>query len=510
MSEQLRMRRFEVLIGYAPGQWRLNQAQLARIQRLAEHIVRAWMTASPVTGVRLIGFAEPPESQAGLQRAVAARAALTNAISRLDPSVLRGIQFSAEDGGPAPAPNGSVRRVEILLWVGHPFSKCLGSRYSDQLGEAPQAAAGLRLLEHTHFPKKRNPLSVAALIGPWRVRRFITGPATKMVASDLNPGFVDANDNLITDKSSNGLQTCLEKLITTRFQNYLASSSNTAPSPGDRLRVALVDLTGNRIAWPDFAEWGSTIPIYGASVPKILAVYAAFQLRMDLRQLAASQSILSGKALERAALQRWKLKSQPPHLVWLFDIHKWTGKPNALDFTAAARRVFAGIMHNAEAGELIVRVGFPFIASVTWQSGLFHPSRGGLWLTTSYGRGQSGSNPVKAPYTSNLTALAAATYFTLLRQGRLVDDVASTEIMTILRRGCVTGLFPPLGAGASKCGIWSDYTHDCALIDRGSVRYVVAGLTRTKRSEYTNYTQLFSELDKLIVRNNQKPKPPCF
>jgi hypothetical protein len=73
MPGQLQMPPFEVLTGYARGQWRLNQAQLARIQRLAEHIVRAWTTASPVTGVRLIGFAEPPEAQTGLQRAVGAR-----------------------------------------------------------------------------------------------------------------------------------------------------------------------------------------------------------------------------------------------------------------------------------------------------------------------------------------------------------------------------------------------------------------------------------------------------
>ncbi len=111
-------RPFKVLSGYPPGEWRLSPAQLAQIQRLAEHIVRAWTTASPVTGVRLIGFAEPTEAQAGLRRAVGARAALTDAISRLNPGVLGGVQFSAEDGGLIPASGGTVRRVEILLRVG--------------------------------------------------------------------------------------------------------------------------------------------------------------------------------------------------------------------------------------------------------------------------------------------------------------------------------------------------------------------------------------------------------
>jgi hypothetical protein len=81
---------------------------------------------------------------------------------------------------------------------------------------------------------------------------------------------------------------------------------------------------------------------------------------------------------------------------------------------------------------------------------------------------------------------------------------------TWLRGGCFTSHFPRnLGLVASKCGIWSDYWHDCALIVRGGIRYVVVGLTRTKRSEYPKYTQLFVELDKLIVRNNQTPKPLC-
>ena len=146
MPGQLRMPPFEVLTGYAPGHWRLNQAQLARIQRLAQHIVRAWTTPSPVTGVRLIGFAEPPEAQAGLQRALAARAALTDAISRLNPGVLRGIKFSAEEGGSAPASGGGVRRVEILLWVG------LGTPFAPPLQPSPWSVPRTRVGPPARIP----------------------------------------------------------------------------------------------------------------------------------------------------------------------------------------------------------------------------------------------------------------------------------------------------------------------------------------------------------------------
>jgi hypothetical protein len=364
---------------------------------------------------------------------------------------------------------------------------------TDQENPKPQ---NLKLLDHLHIPKRLSDGKIGAL--------------TRLTQQNMNPGFIDANDNLITDTSASGLQTCLQKLITTQFQNYLSNKHNTTPAAGDRLRVSLVDLSGAKITQPEFAGWGSTVSMYGASVPKILALYTAHQLRMDLRQLAISQTISNGKTLEKATLQRWNLKGSSPNLVWLFNIRNWSGNPNTLDFSAAARKVFQGIMHNAEAGELITKVGFPYIGSVTWQSGLYHPNRGGLWLTSAYGKGQWGNNPIKGVHSANVTALAVATYFTLLAQERLVDSSSSSEIKTWLRGGCFTGLFPQnLGLVASKCGIWSDYLHDCVLIERGSIRYVVVGLTRTKRSEYSQYTQLFLELDKLIVKNNQTPKPLC-
>ena len=370
-----------------------------------------------------------------------------------------------------------------------------------QLGQPVAAPKGLALFDHFHVPRQPDPTTPG---------RLVTGAVAKLDVKDMNPGFIDANDQLITDTGGDGLQTCLRRLITTQFQNYLSHPKNTAPSAGDRLRVALVDLTGPKIAKPDFAGWGSTVSMYAASVAKILALYGAHQLRMDLRQLADSQHITAGKALEQAALRQWGRRSGLPDLAWLFNIRNWSGDQGLLDFTPAAFKVFENIMHNAEAGELIVRVGFPYIASVTWQSGLYHPARRGLWLSSSYGKGSWAGNPISGVSSANVTALSAATYFTLLAQGRLVDDASSKEMTTWLGGGCVTWLFPDnLGLVASKCGIWSDYLHDCALIVRDSIRYVVVGLTRTKRSEDSKYTQLFLELDRLIVQNNQTPKPAC-
>ena len=51
----------------------------------------------------------------------------------------------------------------------------LGAHYLYRLGEPAPATKGLRLPEHFHFPKKPDPHVPGA---------FITGPVTKMTASD--------------------------------------------------------------------------------------------------------------------------------------------------------------------------------------------------------------------------------------------------------------------------------------------------------------------------------------
>src|SRR5262249_45005540 len=102
-----------------------------------------------------------------------------------------------------------------------------------QFGEAA-APRGLILLDHFQSPKQPDPAKPG---------QFITGSVTKLAVTDMNPGFIDQKDQLITDTSSSGLQTCLHKLITTQFQNYLYNKQTAVPSGNDRLHVALVDLT---------------------------------------------------------------------------------------------------------------------------------------------------------------------------------------------------------------------------------------------------------------------------
>jgi hypothetical protein len=367
--------------------------------------------------------------------------------------------------------------------------------------KASRLPKGLVLLDHMHIPKTPDPKAPGT---------FGVGPLSVLKTGDMNPGFIDATDNLVVDTSGVGLQNCLRTLMTKRFQDLLGNRRQTAPGAYDRVRIALVDLTGTKLTAPEFAGWGSSVALYGASVPKILALYAAHQLRSDLRHLSTQRKFSSGTDLEQAATAEWNqkgVKRQLPDLVWLFDIHRWN-TTDPLDFTPNAKSAFAEIMHNCPAGTLIAKVGFPFIGSVTWQSGLYHPQRGGLWLKSAYcDKGSWVDEPVHPPHSHNATALAAATYFALVAQGRLVDDNSSSAIQMALRNGCVTSLFPSLPVVASKCGIVSRHVHDCALIRDDKVQYALAVLsTVSTRRQAELYTRLCTELDGLIRKNNQIPK----
>ncbi len=375
-----------------------------------------------------------------------------------------------------------------------------------QLGELEEhqvTPKGLVLLDHMHVPKAPNPASPGT---------FTIGALTKLTAADLNPLFFGTGNTLILDTTPTGLQNCLDVLIPKGFGGLLGASGQTGPGPRDLVHVALVDLTGAKLTSPEFAGWGAPADMYGASVPKILALYAAFQLRSDLRDLAARKSPSDGKQLESAAIAEWNangLTKALPDLVGLFDIRKWTPAAT-LDFTAATQSLLANIVHNCPAGTLIAQVSLPYIGSVAWQSGLYHPTRSGLWLKASYCNKGSWASPVAAPFVHNATALSAATYFTLLAQGRLVDDASSAGIRNALKNGCVTSLFPSLPVVASKCGLYGGYVHDCAWIQDSSVRYVVAVLSKlATNAHFQLYTQLCGQLDTLVRQNNQSPKSPC-
>jgi hypothetical protein len=379
------------------------------------------------------------------------------------------------------------------------------SAAEDLWGETTPAIA---LLDHFHTPRSEDPANRGT---------FRDGAVKKLEVADMNPGFVSAADALVTDTSSTGLHHCLGKMLTSQFSSYLHGGGASGASSHDKIAIALVDLGGNRLTRPEFAGWGSTVAYGGASTPKILPVYAVFQLRADLRHLARTESITDPDRLRERAVEKWRaagLTRGLPYLRWLFDLSAGANL-TALELSSNAKALLGNVNGNSPMGELIVKVGFRYIASLVIQSGLFHPTRGGLWLRAAYsGKGSwSGRPPGSAstPYSLNLTALSTATYFTLLAQRRLVDPATSVEIESVLSSGCRTSWFPSSLAPhvrAAKCGIVGKWLHVPALIERGTQRFV-AMLATKNFSSASDFAAIWTGMDTLVTNDNRSPKVPC-
>lgn len=354
----------------------------------------------------------------------------------------------------------------------------------------------------------------------------------------MNPGFIDKRHGnpgrIKLDVWSKGLQPCLEELLKRWYPGFLAEDKPGRPSVCDRVRVALVNLTGSRWFDPDVALWGGTFPMEAASVGKLLVVYALYQLRFDLRVLAHLRSATDRGKLRAAARAFWHQIVRPeeqPVLDELFAWNTWDGKPDTFNFNKRTeQRLDAAIRCNDSCaiGRLMVQIGFPFIGSVALQSGLWEPLiRGGLWLSATFA-GRAGArsgcpppescagvsrswsrNPVRTPkplFAHNATALAVVTFYSLLSQFRLVDPLSSRDMMELLAGGCQSPTFRQgitTVASASKCGILTSYrkrlkiygckdsresvvTNDSALYFDKSVdpplRYVVVVMAYVARS----------------------------
>ncbi len=348
--------------------------------------------------------------------------------------------------------------------------------------------------------------------------------STPMSPATMNPGFLKPDDLIEFDMR---LDAKLVDLLvdTPKYAVMLAPESKRTrtPSKGDKIRVALVDLTGDKICKPGYAGWGSTTPIAGGSTVKIAIVYAAHQPLFDLNELARARSIGTAADLKTKAIDTWSGLTCKPDINWLVETDE-SATPVKAKASANLRKhlkemvdaTFSGVS-TSRASELILRLGFEYIASVLWQSGLRHPTREGLWFGNTFKdvsitaksnpACHTGTNPIlwaKNPLGTTgiaLTALSAATFFTLLAQRRLVNESASLEMEGLLRTGC---RFIPSISGvtirATKCGLTSTLRHDATLLEAGRRLYVLVCLTTDPA--WSARSDFIKDLDRLIKDNN--------
>jgi len=360
---------------------------------------------------------------------------------------------------------------------------------------------------------------------------IVPGPL-KLCPEEMNPGFIDASTDTVTH--AKWLQSALKNLITTKYA-----------VTKDHMSAALVDLTGARLFAPEFAGWRETVQTVGGSVPKLLPLYALFQLQQDLQLLANSQHIADKEILVSEMRKQWarnKLDlSQQPKIEDLMLLIEKRPAPVEVRVAPVLSEVLCCTFVSPcdrPATILIDKLGFSFLSSIAWQSGLFHKKRSGLWLDWNYGtkpdcerkcrdeRDHLPCNslfPTFRPTSSpillsprlgvpkvnhiNVTALSAATYFTLMAQKRLGGLTASKQISDVLKDACTlfsvdTGDtsddlckhkgYPnralDLNRSPTKCGLTKSplVRHDCILVNRTvkskvrgdkKLRYVVVLLT---------------------------------
>lgn len=395
--------------------------------------------------------------------------------------------------------------------------------------ETPPLPRGVPRFEHWFQPMKRNQATSSWI-----------PDGNEKTLEPFDPGFLDARGELRISSLNDALRNLLTR--NRGFSQHLSKEAlrDGKAKAGDKIRVALVDLTGSKLLEPEFAGWGSTVPVDAASCAKVAALYAAFQLRNDLKHVAATEKVTSTADLIRVAGERWKQQGNesPPRLKQFLYSNT---NPSDLEFSADVNEAIDNIIdqHNANhaAMVLINAVGFPYIASLMWQSGLRHPSRGGLWLTSNYASGAPWTRPSKPPpapvYGHNATALSLVTFFSLLAQDRLVTTGLPRTIKTALSTASWFTDTLPSASVASKVGLllkclqhgpklkngkpvlnknnqpvmeckqWeATHVHEAGLIENGSLRYAVAIMTTGIPAGVNLLKTLVGELDTLIRNNN--------
>lgn len=184
------------------------------------------------------------------------------------------------------------------------------------------------------------------------------------------------------------------------------------------------------------------------------------------------------------------------------------------------QKLSVGFSNNAAATSCIEDIGFPYIASLLIQSGLWDPARGGgLWLGAGYGGLSWRASPLGGS-TVAATPGALAALLTLIARDLTVDAASSAAMRALFNKNGYPGTYTrsgfkdgldaellrlgrPRAEVFSKLGLLSGPEYDCAIIERteGATRlkYVAVAMNIPGTAVMK---QLIVELDRCIRINN--------
>jgi hypothetical protein len=351
------------------------------------------------------------------------------------------------------------------------------------------------------------------------------------------------------------------------FVNAGEAFANCIKVP-DALTLALVDVTDP--AAPVFAGIRADDTVFIASMAKIAALYAAFELRKRLQDAISGVPVATPVP---AIIAQVKKTWQPlidakkpkdaaafagfPNLTGIFDItpsgSSWSvtfttkGDINTLvDKESAQWPLLSGkfgfkellllmvsFSNNDAAARCITSLSYEYINAALVVAGLYENAKGGLWLAAPYPHKPGAAltenlwmqEPLnKDPNTTRRyqvsSAKAAAAMFTLLAQRKLVDATSSDEMLDFLQAGTNDFIQNALADASrdvnsirTKIGVidklyWSQTSLvERNLVDHGKpIRYVISILNNKAPFLLTKGT--IEPLDQCILNRHPGAAPP--
>lgn len=321
-----------------------------------------------------------------------------------------------------------------------------------------------------------------------------------------------------------------------------------AKAPFAQMGVALVDLSRNpRIG---YAGWNDTRQIYVASLAKIGAMFAAFQLRQSVRAAAKLVSVPDSAKVFDAIAADWtpgvssRTKGRPadfPRLARIFSISGSQGNwaidfidsqknweeitkigdslPKGLGFRDRMKLMIAN-SNNQAAASCIDDIGFQYLNGALAAAGFFNAGAGGggLWIALDYG-GHWWGKAAGGGWAQGATAAAVAGLLALLATDRLVDADASKEMREMMSfkghyGSWFVGRLAKAGRGPSRAfgKIGLDGTlDDCVVVERPvkiddhmkTLRYAAVGLGASSQEAIE---ALIIKLDDAMVEDERAAK----
>ena len=351
------------------------------------------------------------------------------------------------------------------------------------------------------------------------------------------------------------------------FVNAEEAFANCIKVP-DGLTLALVDVTDP--AAPVIAGIHAEDTVFIASMAKIAALYAAFELR---KQLQDAISGVPAATPVPAMIAQVKKTWQPlidvkkpkdaaafagfPNLTDIFDITSsggsWSvtfttkGDINTLADKESAQWpllngkfgfkellfLMASFSNNDAAARCITTLSYEYINAALLVAGLYENGKGGLWLAAPYphkpGAALTENLWMQEPLNkdSNTTrryqvssAKAAAAMFTLLAQRKLVDATSSGEMLDFLQAGtndfvqsALSDASRDVNSIRTKIGVIDkSYWSQTSLVERNladhgkPIRYVISILNNKTTFLLTRGT--IEPLDQCILTRHPGAAPP--